>query len=120
MPSFSRPRLRLLPNRHGGFSLLEVLITIAILLVIFVTVMQFMTNLEQAWKSAAADPFAEAQDAFETVAQNLASATLAPYQDYADANGNFRTNAASTFVPDHLARRSDLDFVCGPGSGANG
>ena len=111
MPSFSR-----LPNR--GFTLLEVLITLAILLVILVAVMQFMTDVDQAWKSAAADPFAEAQNAFETVAKNLASATLAPYQDYADSSGAFRTSSA--FVPDHLARRSDLDFVCGPGAGANG
>ena len=111
MPSFSR-----LPNR--GFTLLEVLITLAILLVILVAVMQFMTDVDRAWKSAAADPFAEAQNAFETVAKNLAAATLAPYQDYADSSGAFRTQAA--FVPDHLARRSDLDFVCGPGAGANG
>jgi uncharacterized protein (TIGR02599 family) len=54
------------------------------------------------------------------VAQNLAAATLAPYQDYANASGAFHTNAASAFVPDHLARRSDLDFVCGPGAGASG
>jgi uncharacterized protein (TIGR02599 family) len=111
MPSFSRLRNR-------GFTLLEVLITLAILLVILVAVMQFMTDVDQGWKSAAADPFAEAQDAFETMAKNLASATLAPYQDYADSSGAFRTSAA--FVPDHLARRSDLDFVCGPGAGANG
>jgi len=113
MRSFTRLRLR-----NGGFTLLEVLITLALLLVILVVVMDFMTEVDQAWKSAAADPFAEAQNAFETVAQNLASATLEPYQDYADANGDFRTNAA--FVPDHLARRSDLDFVCGPGAGASG
>jgi uncharacterized protein (TIGR02599 family) len=77
-----------------------------------------MNNVDQAWKSAAADPFIEAQNAFETIAQNLAGATLAPYQDYADSTGAFRTGAS--FAPDHLARRSDLDFVCGPSSGANG
>jgi uncharacterized protein (TIGR02599 family) len=115
MRLFTRHRNR---THSGGFTLLEVLISLAILLVILVAVMQFMTDVDQAWKSAAADPFAEAQNAFETVAQNLAAATLAPYQDYANANGNFRTHAA--FVPDHLARRSDLDFVCGPGAGANG
>jgi uncharacterized protein (TIGR02599 family) len=82
--------------------------------------MQFMADVDQAWKSAAADPFAEAQNAFETMADNLAAATLAPYQDYADSSGAFHTNAASTFIPDHLARRSDLDFVCGPGAGTNG
>ena len=111
MPSFSR-----LLNR--GFTLLEVLVTLAILLMVLVTVIEFMAGIDQAWKSAAADPFAEAQNAFETVAQNLASATLASYQDYADSSGAFRTGA--TFVPDHLARRSDLDFVCGPGRGRDG
>jgi uncharacterized protein (TIGR02599 family) len=105
---------------NSGFSLLEVLITLAILLVILVAVMQFMADVDQAWQSAAADPFAEAQDAFETVANNLAASTLAPYQDYANASGAFHTNAASAFVPDHLARRSDLDFVCGPGAGTSG
>ena len=123
MRSFTRLRpyrLHRFPNSNDGFALLEVLITLAILLVILVVVMQFMAEIDQAWKSAAADPFAEAQNAFETVAQNLASATLAPYQDYADSSGAFRTGAVSTFIPDHLARRSDLDFVCGPGTGANG
>jgi uncharacterized protein (TIGR02599 family) len=111
MRSFSR-------LHNNGFTLIEVLITLALLLVILVAVMDFMTDIDQAWKSAAADPFAEAQNAFETVTQNLAAATLASYQDYADSTGAFRANSA--FVPDHLARRSDLDFVCGPGAGANG
>lgn len=118
MRSFTRLRPYRPRNSNNGFTLLEVVITLAILLVILVAVVQFMADIDQAWKSAAADPFAEAQNAFETVAQNLASATLTPYQDYADRSGAFRTGAA--FVPDHLARRSDLDFVCGPGAGANG
>jgi uncharacterized protein (TIGR02599 family) len=111
MPSFSR-------LRNNGFTILEVLITLAVLLVILVVVLQFCGELDRAWKSAATDPFAEAQNAFETVAKNLAAATLEPYQDYADAGGAFRANSA--FIPDHLARRSDLDFVCGPSAGANG
>jgi uncharacterized protein (TIGR02599 family) len=111
MPSFSRPHRR-------AFTIIEVLVSLAVLMIIMVAVLQYMTDIDQAWKSGASDPFAEAQNAFETVAQNLAAATLEPYQDYADAGGNFRTNSA--FVPDHLARRSDLDFVCGPSSGANG
>jgi uncharacterized protein (TIGR02599 family) len=111
MRSFSRR-----PDR--GFTFAEVLITLAILLVILVTVSEFMTAVDRAWKSGAADPFEEAQDAFETMARNLASATLEPYQDYADNSGAFRTG--SSFVPDHLARRSDLAFVCGPSAGTAG
>jgi uncharacterized protein (TIGR02599 family) len=116
MPSFSSPRLRL--PAFQAFTLLEVLVTLAVLFVILVAVLQFFDDVDRAWKSSGSDPFAEAQDAFETVVRNLASATLAPYLDYADANGNFRTSA--NFVPDHLARRSDLDFVCGPAAGAAG
>jgi uncharacterized protein (TIGR02599 family) len=105
------------PSRKcSAFTLLEVLVTLGVLLVIFVAVMQFVTSVDRAWKSAAIDPFAEAEDAFATVTKNLASATLEPYPDYADNKGNFRADA--TFVPDHLTRRSDLDFVCEGSSGS--
>jgi uncharacterized protein (TIGR02599 family) len=117
MPSFSSPR-----NRAA--TLPEVLIALAIMLVVMLSVLEFCSAVERAWKSGEADPYAESESAFETVTRNLASATLESYQDYADANGAFRTNAAVTpnppFVPDHLARRSDLDFVCGPAAGNTG
>ena len=109
MPSFSRRR------RPSGFTLLEVLASLAIFLIIFIALVDFMGGIDQAWKSGATDPFAEAQEAFETVCGNLSAATLAPYQDYADNTGAFRTGAG--FVPDHVARRSDLAFVCGPATG---
>jgi uncharacterized protein (TIGR02599 family) len=111
LPPKTRSRLR-------SFTLLEVLVTVAILLVILIALAQAMDSADRAWKSAAVDPYADAQDAFETVAGHLADATLETYEDYANASGNFATN--STFVPDHLARRSDLAFACGPASGTNG
>lgn len=94
------------------------MVTLAVLLIILVVLMQFLGDVDRVWKSAAVDPFAEAEDAFATMTQNLAAATLEPYQDYANSSGAFR--ASLDFIPDHLARRSDLDFVCGPSSGANG
>lgn len=105
-------------RRNSGLTLLEVLITLGVLLAILVVVMGFMTETDRAWKSATVDPFAEAEDAFDSITRHLSAATLEPYQDYADSSGAFRTNA--TFVPDHVARRSDLDFVCGPTAGAGG
>src|SRR5450631_3000656 len=116
MPSYIRRRP--LRPRNRGFTLIEVIVSTAILLVLLVVLAEFMNNVDRVWQTAATDPFAEAQNAFETVAQNLAAATLAPYQDYADSTGAFR--AGASFAPDHLARRSDLDFVCGPCTGTNG
>jgi len=112
MPSFSRRR------RNKGFTLLEMMASLAILLIVLIALIDFMGGIDRAWKSGATDPFAEAQEAFETVCAHLASATLAPYQDYADTGGNFRATAG--FVPDHIARRSDLAFVCGPAAGTSG
>jgi uncharacterized protein (TIGR02599 family) len=97
-----------------SFTLLEVLVTLAMLMVILLVLAKAMDGADYVWKSGAIDPFASAQDAFETVAGRLADATLETYTDYADANGNFPTNAA--FVADHPARRSDLAFACGPAS----
>lgn len=111
-PSFSRST--------SGVTLLELLATLAVLTLIMIAIIQFVADVERTWKSAATDPFAEAETAFETIAQNLASATLEPYQDYADRSGAFRTVSATAFVPDHLTRRSDLDFVCGPCGGVDG
>jgi len=95
-----------------SFTLLEVLVTLAMLMVILIVLAQGMDSADRAWKTGASDPYAAAQDAFETVTSRVADSTLETYTDYVDASGNFPTNAA--FVADHLARRSDLAFACGP------
>ena len=107
-------------HAQAGFTLLEVFATLVVLILALTALAQFMTSIESSWRSAAIDPFAEATAAFETVTQNLATATLDSYQDYADASGAFRTSASASFTPDHMTRRSDLDFVCGPSGGGNG
>jgi uncharacterized protein (TIGR02599 family) len=113
---FFRRRLR--PEaRPGGFTLLEVLVTLALVLIVLVTLLEFTLNVDRLWQTTATDPFVEAESAFESVAAHLAGATLEPYQDYADATGAFRTaSSPASFTPDHPARRSDLAFVCGPGA----
>jgi uncharacterized protein (TIGR02599 family) len=119
-PRRPRPERRAAAAR-GGFTLVEALVTVALLLAILVALVEFMANVDRAWQAAAADPFAEAANGFETVVSRLASATLEPYQDYADTTGAFRTaSSGPSFVPDHLARRSDLAFATGPASGPGG
>jgi uncharacterized protein (TIGR02599 family) len=118
MPSCFRRLSR--SRRVTGFTLLEVLATLLVLGLIFTALLQYLSSVDQAWKSAATDPFAEAEEAFETIAQNLSLATLEPYADYADQAGAFRTDPAAGFTPYQLHRRSDLDFVCGLSAGAGG
>jgi len=120
MPWFFRRSNRARRRPVAGFTLLEVLATLLVLGLILVALAQFLSSVDQSWKSAAEDPFAEAQEAFETIAQNLSVATLEPYRDYADASGAFRTDSAANFTPYRLQRRSDLDFVSGPTAGAGG
>jgi uncharacterized protein (TIGR02599 family) len=105
---------------RAGFTLLEVFATLVVLMLAMTALAEFMTSVDRAWQSSATDPFADADAAFETVTQNLAVATLEPYEDYADVSGAFHTVASAAFAPDHLARRSDLAFVCGPSGGTNG
>jgi uncharacterized protein (TIGR02599 family) len=106
--------------RCRGFTLLEALATLVVVLLAFVALADYIDDVQRAWQSAAADPFAEAASAFETVTRTLAAATLEPYQDYADAGGAFPGAAGAPFTPYQLARRSDLAFVCGPSSGPGG
>jgi uncharacterized protein (TIGR02599 family) len=120
MPLFCRRSKSPRPRTLAGFTLLEALASLVILTFIFTALVQFMSSIDQSWKSAATDPFAEADEAFETITQNLAMATLEPYRDYANNAGAFRTDPSSSFTPYQLTRRSDLDFVCGPSSGTSG
>jgi uncharacterized protein (TIGR02599 family) len=103
-------------TRCAGFTLLEVFTTLVVLLLALTALMQFMDSIDQSWRTAASDPFAEAASAFAIVTQHLEVATLDPYRDYVDATGAFRSSPTAAFTPYQLARRSDLDFVCGPGS----
>jgi uncharacterized protein (TIGR02599 family) len=105
------------PDRaRRGFTLIEALVTLALVVMILTVLAEGVSAVQHAWSAAAQNPFGDAASAFETVTQTLSAATLETYDDYAGANGAFRTSASANFVPDHLARRSDLAFVCGPAS----
>lgn len=101
---------------RAGFTLLEIFVTLVVLMLVFAALGEFMDSVDRSWRTAASDPFAEASSAFTIVTQHLEVATLDSYRDYEDVNGAFRTSPTATFTPYQLARRSDLDFVCGPGS----
>lgn len=107
------------PNRQRGFSLLELMVSISILLVIMVVLLQVTGAVGEIWKTSTGkiSAFQNARSAFASITRTLAQATLNTYNDYIDTTGNYRTPAnASTFSPDKFARASELHFMSGPAS----
>jgi len=99
-----------------GFTLVELMVAMGVL-VILVILFARMTDLAaSSWRTTRqkVESFQAARLAFESIKHRLASATLAPYLDYVDAQGSFGHGGAAAFQPAGYARASDLHFYCGP------
>jgi uncharacterized protein (TIGR02599 family) len=97
--------------------LLEIMLATTILLMLMVVLFQAVGMIASTWKSSGGQvsAFDNARSAFSTISETLSRATLNTYVDYVQKDGTPRSTAnASTFVPDHYARNSELHFVCGP------
>ncbi len=102
-----------------GFSLLELLVATVIMALLVVLLAIIVSNVSQSWKRTEAQitRFQAARFAFERMTRSLSQATLNPYWDYLDSQGNRRTtNNISTFLPAKYARCSDQHFLIGPAS----
>jgi uncharacterized protein (TIGR02599 family) len=102
-----------------AFTLLELLVAVAVLLVVMVLLLQVTGGVGEIWKSSTGkiSAFQNARSAFSTVNRTLARTTLNTYNDYVNAVGANRTAAnANTFAPVKFARASELHFLSGPSS----
>jgi len=107
---------RLRRDFRSGFSLVEVLVASAILIVIVGIVFVMTNQTEQVlqFSSSKIEAFEGARSAFDVITRAVSGATLNTYADYYDASGNRRTAAnISTFVPNVYGRCSELEFACG-------
>ncbi|MEZ0298834.1 MAG: Verru_Chthon cassette protein C [Candidatus Methylacidiphilales bacterium] len=105
-----------------GFSLVELMVAMAVISLIIVLVGAVVTNVERTWKQTASrtNQFREARRAFEAVNRRLSQATLNAYWDYIDKDGKLRPAEDSvnlTFVPVKYARQSELRYFQGAASG---
>jgi len=101
-----------------GFTLVELLVSMAILSMLLVVMASMVTQTSTAWRSTKGkiEQFRQARDAFEAMSRRVSQSTLNTYFDYQDASGNTRTtNNSATFVPARYARQSELRFISGPG-----
>jgi len=116
----------------GGFTLIEILVAMAILAMMSVFMLSVVNSAQNIWKQNASrtEEFRGARRAFERINERLSQATLNVYYDYVDSTGNPRmaTNfsyTTGTFSPAKYFRLSELRYIqtCGTnttflGSGA--
>ncbi len=99
-----------LRRRCRGFSLLEVLISTAVLAIVLVIVMQVVGGTGTIWKGTTgrAEQFREGRSAIEALTRTISQATLNPAWDY--------DRTSSTAPPTDYLRQSELRFTSGPSS----
>ncbi|MFN0129047.1 MAG: Verru_Chthon cassette protein C [Verrucomicrobiales bacterium] len=95
----------------AAFSLIELMVSVAVLSLLMVLVFQMLDETQKTWSRAKGmvSSFKDARDGFEAMNRNVSQATLNTYIGY-DMGG---TNAN---IPKKFARKSELHFVCGPAS----
>lgn len=103
-----------------GFSLVEILVSLAVLAILLLINVQVIDQVQNTWaaSNARVSQFKEARTAFDILVRNLSQATLNTYLDY---QSNYVANATRTAgttgqSPTSYQRKSDLQFICGPSS----
>jgi uncharacterized protein (TIGR02599 family) len=104
--------------KNKGFSLVEILVSLAVLAILLLINVQVIDQVQSTWaaSNARVSQFREARTAFDILVRNLSQATLNTFVDY-DSNYviNAAQNAGATLqTPTSYLRKSNLQFVCGP------
>lgn len=102
------PRLR-------AFSLIEVLVSMAILSMLMAIIFTLTNEVSKAWKNTATkiEAFQGARAAFDTITRKLSQSTLNVYYDYYDSAGNSATESGYSGTPTKYGRKSELHFISG-------
>ncbi len=122
---------RLRPHRGAklGFTLIEMMVAMAVMLILMVILLEVISGITTLWhnSSGSVSNFEAARSAFTTLNRVIARSTLKTYVDYVDDPtknnvpfGNFRSSLATAsteyqnFTPANFARASELHFISGP------
>ncbi len=103
-----------------GFTLVEVIIATAIMLIVVVVLLEVVTSMSTLWQKSTGtiENFEAARAAFTTINRTLSRAMLKTYIDYVDTSGNPISNTdvnSTTYLPAaSFSRASELQFICGP------
>jgi len=96
--------------RQRGFSLVELLVSLAIVSIVMLLLVSMTDMTRRAWVTSTAkvEQFRDAREAFESMTRRLSQATLNTYWDY-----HYDT---TTQTPDRYIRQSELRFLSGQGA----
>jgi len=99
------------PAATAAFTLIELMVSVAVLSLLMVLVFQMLDETQKTWSRAKGmvSSFKDARDGFEAMNRNVSQATLNTYVGY-------DTSGSTSAVPKKFARKSELHFVCGPAS----
>jgi len=105
-----------LKNRKSAFSLLEVLVAIAVLSLILALTLDLTSQASKVWRRGKSheETFRAARDAFATITRELSQSTLNTYYDYFDSSGRPAGDPSYDGNPSRYGRQSELRFACGP------
>lgn len=96
---------------RAAFSLVELMVSVAVLSLLMVLVFQMLDETQKTWSRAKGmvTSFKDARDGFEAMNRNVSQATLNTYIGY-------DTSGSNSTIPKTFARKSELHFVSGPSS----
>lgn len=104
----------LLRKAGRGFSLIELLVSTAVLSMLLIMVFQMLKGMQTTWKRTRQDvgEFKDARQAFEEITRRVSSATLNTYFSY--RYDDQLVNGATIRMGREIIPQSELHFVCGP------
>ncbi len=100
----------------SSFTLVEMLVAIAILTILFLLGAQIISKTSSIWvySTSKTNQSREARVAFSSLVSRLSKATVDQYYGY--TNYNVGSSSAPIYVPGNYVRRSELRFISGPSS----
>ncbi len=112
MKIFSRPRTAF----RAAFSLIELMVSVAVLSLLLVIVFQMLEQMQKTWNRTrqTVSEFKDARNGFEEMGRRLGQATMNAYWGY-----EYQTTTLSgikTRYGREIIRQSELHFVSGPSS----
>ncbi len=99
-----RSVLLICSENRNGFTLVEILVAMAVLALIMVMLLTITVQISDMWRKTTGkiEQFRSARDAFDSMSRRINQATLNTYWDYDDP-----------ITPTRYVRQSELRFICG-------